>query len=359
MLYHIALYLRDYFFAFNVFKYITFRSFLALLLAFAVTLILTPIFMQKMKAIQRLFKGYIREYTPEGHLVKRYVPTMGGIIIVLSILLSCLLLMRLDLVYFWIISFCIFGFALIGLWDDMVKLKNKKGISAKKKFMAQLLVAGFTSFFIYLHGGVNSKLYFPLFKELQLDLGIFYIPFAMLVIVASSNAVNLTDGLDGLAIGPVMTTAAALGAVSYAVGHAGIANYLNIPYVPYAGDLAILCFAIVGAGLGFLWFNSFPAQLFMGDVGALSLGAGLGVIALISKSELLLPIAGGVFVFETLSVILQVAYFKVTKGKRLFKRAPFHHHLELSGVPEPKIVVRMWIISILLGIITLATLKLR
>ncbi|MFN7065717.1 MAG: phospho-N-acetylmuramoyl-pentapeptide-transferase [Aquificaceae bacterium] len=359
MLYHIALYLRDYFFAFNVFKYITFRSFLALLVAFAITLILTPLFMEKMKALQRLFKGYVREYTPEGHLVKRYVPTMGGIIVVLSILLSCLLLMRLDLVYFWIISFCMLGFALIGLWDDMVKLKNKKGISAKRKFAAQLFVACLTSLFIYFHSNVNSKLYFPLFKELQLELGIFYVPFAMLVIVATSNAVNLTDGLDGLAIGPVMTTAATFGIVSYAVGHMGIANYLNIPYVPYAGDLAILCFAIVGAGLGFLWFNAFPAQLFMGDVGALSLGAGLGVIALISKSELLLPIAGGVFVFETLSVILQVVYFKITKGKRLFKRAPFHHHLELSGVPEPKIVVRMWIISILLGIITLATLKLR
>ena len=359
MLYHLALYLRDYFFAFNVFKYITFRSFLAVLIAFTITLMLTPFFMKKMKAIQRLFKGYIREYTPEGHLVKRYVPTMGGLIIVLSVLFSSLLLMRLDLLYFWIITFCILGFALIGLWDDMVKLRNKKGISAKKKFIAQVFVAGITAFFIYMHGDINTKLYFPLFKNLQIDLGILYIPFAMFVIVATSNAVNLTDGLDGLAIGPVMTTAASLGIVAYATGHMGIANYLNIPYVPYAGDLTILCFAIVGAGLGFLWFNAFPAQLFMGDVGALSLGAGLGVIALVSKSELLLPIAGGIFVFETLSVILQVAYFKITKGKRLFKMAPFHHHLELSGVPEPKIVVRMWIISLLLGILALAMLKLR
>ncbi|MFN7066017.1 MAG: phospho-N-acetylmuramoyl-pentapeptide-transferase, partial [Aquificaceae bacterium] len=255
--------------------------------------------------------------------------------------------------------FCILGFAIIGLWDDAIKLKNKKGISAKKKFVAQMLVAGITSLFIYLHGGINTKLYFPLLKDLQLDLGVFYIPFAMLVIVATSNAVNLTDGLDGLAIGPVMTTSASLGIIAYAVGHKTIADYLNIPYVPYAGDLTVLCFAIVGAGLGFLWFNAFPAQLFMGDVGALSLGAGLGAIALISKSELLLPIAGGIFVFETLSVILQVAYFRLTKGKRLLKMAPFHHHLELSGIPEPKIVVRIWIVSLLLGIAALATLKLR
>ncbi|MCX8164219.1 MAG: phospho-N-acetylmuramoyl-pentapeptide-transferase [Aquificaceae bacterium] len=359
MLYHIALYLRDYLFAFNVFKYITFRSFLAVFIAFALTLLLTPVFMKRMKAFQRLFKGYIREYTPEGHVIKKYTPTMGGLIIVLSVLFTSFLLMRLDLFYFWVISFCILGFALIGFWDDFLKLRNKRGISAKKKFLAQMTVAGITALFVYLYSEVNTKLYFPLFKNLQIDLGLLYIPFAALVIVATSNAVNLTDGLDGLAIGPVMTTAASLGVIAYAVGHAGIANYLNIPYVPYAGDVTVLCFAIVGAGLGFLWFNAFPAQLFMGDVGALSLGAGLGVMALVAKSELLLPLAGGIFVFETLSVILQVIYFRLTGGKRLFKMAPFHHHLELSGVPEPKIVVRMWIISLLLGILALATLKLR
>ncbi|MCS7263168.1 MAG: phospho-N-acetylmuramoyl-pentapeptide-transferase [Aquificaceae bacterium] len=359
MLYHIALYLKDYLFAFNVFKYITFRSFLAVLIAFALTLLLTPVFMKKMKAIQRLFKGYRREYTPEGHLVKKYTPTMGGLIIVLSVTLTCFLLMRLDLFYFWVATLCILGFALIGFWDDVLKLRNKKGISAKKKFSAQVLVASLTALAIYLYGGVDTKLYFPFFKDLQVELGFLYVPFAVLVIVSASNAVNITDGLDGLAIGPVMTTCASLGVVAYAVGHAEIASYLNIPYVPYAGDISVLCFAIVGAGLGFLWFNAFPAQLFMGDVGALALGAGLGVIALVSKSELLLPIAGGVLVFETLSVILQVAYFKLTGGKRLFKMAPFHHHLELSGVPEPKIVVRMWIVSLLLGIVALATLKLR
>lgn len=359
MLYHLSLWLKDYFFVFNVFKYITFRSLSAVIVAFLITLIITPIFVKKMKALQRLFKGYIREYTPEGHLTKRYIPSMGGFVIVLSLLLSSLLLMRLDLAYFWIITFCTLGFAFIGFVDDYVKLRNKKGISARVKLMAQVLVSFITVMLIHTFTEVNTKLYFPLFKDLQIDLGIFYIPFAVLVIIATSNAVNLTDGLDGLAIGPVMTTAAALGTVSYVVGHYTLSKYLNIPYVPYAGDLTVLCFAIVGAGLGFLWFNAYPAQLFMGDVGSLSLGATLGVIALISKSELLLPIAGGIFVFETLSVILQVAYFKLTGGKRLFRMAPFHHHLELSGIPEPKIVVRMWIISLLLGILTVSTLKLR
>ncbi|MEZ0361661.1 MAG: phospho-N-acetylmuramoyl-pentapeptide-transferase [Hydrogenobacter sp.] len=359
MLYHLSLWLKDYLFVFNVFKYITFRSLMAVILAFIITLIITPIFVKKMKALQRLFKGYVREYTPEGHLVKKYVPSMGGFVIVISIMLSCLLLMRLDLAYFWIITFCMVGFALIGFADDYIKLKNKKGISAKFKFTAQIIVSFATVMLIHTLTSVNTKIYFPLFKELQIDLGLFYVPFAVFVIVATSNAVNLTDGLDGLAIGPVMTTSASLGIVSYVVGHFTLSKYLNIPYVPYAGDLTVLCFAIAGAGLGFLWFNSYPAQLFMGDIGSLSLGATLGVIALISKSELLLPIAGGIFVFETVSVILQVAYFKITKGKRLFRMAPFHHHLELSGIPEPKIVVRMWIISLLLGILAISTLKLR
>ncbi len=359
MLYHLSLLLKDYFFAFNVFKYVTFRSFTAIILAFLLTLLLTPLFMRKMKAIQRLFGGYIREYTPEGHLIKKYVPTMGGFTIVTSLIITVFLLMRLDLAYFWVISFCVIGFALIGFWDDYVKLKNKKGISARAKFTAQVVVAFVTAFALYLFTELTTILHFPFFKNLYVDLGFLYIPFAMLVIVATANAVNLTDGLDGLAIGPVMTTAATLGAIAYAVGHYKIASYLNIPYIPYAGDLTVFCFALVGAGLGFLWFNAYPAQLFMGDVGSMALGAALGVIALVAKSELLLPIAGGVFVIETLSVIIQVLYFKATKGKRLFKMAPFHHHLELSGVAEPKIVVRMWIISFLLGIIALSTLKLR
>ncbi|MCS7083954.1 MAG: phospho-N-acetylmuramoyl-pentapeptide-transferase [Aquificaceae bacterium] len=358
MLYHIALLLKDEFSPLNVFRYITFRSFLVVLIAFGLTLYLTPYFVRKMRALQRLFRGYVRQYTPEGHINKRYIPSMGGLIIVLSVVFSCFLLMRLDLFYFWVLSFCTIGFAAVGFWDDFTKLKNKKGISARKKFLAQVMIALLVSTALYMMEFVDTKLYFPLFKDLSLDLGLFYIPFATFVIVATSNAVNLTDGLDGLAIGPVMTCAAALGLVSYAVGHQEIAKYLGIAYVPYAGEVSVFCFAILGAGLGFLWFNAFPAQLFMGDVGSLALGSALGVIALVSKSELLLPIAGGIFVFETLSVILQVWYFK-TRGKRLFRMAPFHHHLELLGMPEPKIVIRMWIISILLAVFTLATLKLR
>ncbi len=358
MIYHIALLLREYFFAFNVFKYITFRSFTAIILAFVLTLILSPVIIRKLKRWQKILGGYIRKYTPQG-VSKKYVPTMGGIIIVSVLSVTSLLLMRFDLFYVWILLFSTLTFALIGLFDDYLKLKNKEGLSAKLKFLGQLVASFLVAFLIYEVAGVNTVLYFPLFKDLYIDLGYLYIPFAMLVIIATSNAVNITDGLDGLAIGPVMTTATAFGVIAYAVGHIKIAEYLDIPYIPYAGEIAIFCMAIVGCGLGFLWFNSFPAQMFMGDVGSLGLGAALGTVALLVKGELLLIIAGGIFVFETLSVIIQVIYFKLTKGKRIFKMAPFHHHLELSGVPEPKIVVRMWIISVLLAIIAISTLKLR
>ena len=359
MLYHLAFILREYWFVFNVFKYITFRSFTAVLLAFGITLLLSPPVMERLKKLQGLFGGYVREYTPESHEVKKYTPTMGGIVILITLVVSSLLLMRWDIPYLWIVLFSVIGFGLIGLWDDYVKLKNKKGISIKAKFLAQVFVALIVALWIYSLDVVDTKLYFPLFKELYLDLGILYIPFAVFVIVGSANAVNLTDGLDGLAIGPAMTSATALGIIAYAVGHSRIAEYLGIPYVPFAGELTVFCFALVGAGLGFLWFNSFPAQMFMGDVGALSIGASLATVSLLTKSELLYAIAGGVFVFETISVIIQIIYFRMTGGKRFFKRAPFHHHLELNGLPEPKIVVRMWIVSILLGIIAVAMLKLR
>ncbi|GAB6065461.1 phospho-N-acetylmuramoyl-pentapeptide-transferase [Aquifex pyrophilus] len=359
MLYHLAIILRDYWFIFNVFKYITFRSFTATLIAFFITLLLSPAFIERLKKIQGIFGGYVREYTPETHQSKKYTPTMGGIVILIVLLISSLLLMRWDVRHTWVVLFSLLSFGLIGLWDDYVKLKNKKGISIKAKFLAQLLFAFITSLLIYLWAGIDTKLYFPFFKDLYLDLGLLYIPFAVFVIVGSANAVNLTDGLDGLAIGPAMTTATALGVVAYAVGHHGIAKYLGIPYVPYAGELTVFCFALVGAGLGFLWFNSFPAQMFMGDVGALSIGASLGTVALLIKSEFIFAVASGVFVFETISVILQIIYFRWTKGKRLFRRAPFHHHLELAGVPEPKIVIRMWIVSVLLAIVAIAMLKLR
>ena len=359
MIYQLAILLRDHLFLFNVFTYITFRSFSAILIAFAITLLLSPRFIDRLTKIQRLFGGYIREYTPENHESKKYTPTMGGIVIVLVIVISSLLLMRLDMKHTWILLFATVSFALIGLLDDWIKLKDKKGLSIKSKFFLQIVFATVTALLIYEWMDLNTKLYFPFFKDLYLDLGYLYVPFAVFVIVGTANAVNLTDGLDGLAIGPTMTTATAFGVIAYVVGHSKIAHYLGVPYVPYAGEITIFCFAIVGAGLGFLWFNAFPAQMFMGDVGAMGLGSALAVASLLTKSEFLLAIAGGVFVFETVSVILQIIYFRATKGKRLFKRAPFHHHLELSGVPEPKIVVRMWIVSVLLAIVSVSMLKLR
>ncbi len=359
MIYHLALVLREYLFAFNVLKYITFRSFTAILIAFFLMLLLSPTFIEKVSRFQKLFGGYVREYTPDHHESKKYTPTMGGIVIVTVLILTSLLLMRLDVRYTWVLLFATGSFALIGLLDDWLKLQNKKGLSIKLKLFLQIVCATLTAFLIFNWVGLETKLYFPFFKELSLDLGWFYIPFAIFVIVGTANAVNLTDGLDGLAIGPSMTTATAFGVIAYVVGHSRISEYLGIPYVPYAGEITIFCFAIIGAGLGFLWFNAFPAQMFMGDVGALGLGAALATVSIITKSEFLLAVAGGIFVFETVTVILQIIYFRLTGGKRLFKRAPFHHHLELSGLPEPKIVVRMWIISALLAIISVAMLKLR
>jgi len=359
MLYHLALILKDYWFVFNVLKYITFRSLSAVIIAFFLTLLLSPSFINRFRRIQEFFGGYVREYTPENHEAKKYTPTMGGVVILIVVTLSTLLLMRWDIKYTWVVIFSLLSFGAVGFWDDYVKLKNKKGISIRAKFLLQLLGATLVSLLIFYWAGINTVLYFPFFKELYVDLGILYIPFAVFVIVGSANAVNLTDGLDGLAIGPAMTTATALGVVAYAVGHSKIAQYLNIPHIPYAGELTVFCFALVGAGLGFLWFNSFPAQMFMGDVGSLSIGASLATVALLTKAEFIFAVAAGVFVFETISVILQVIYFRWTGGKRLFKRAPFHHHLELNGLPEPKIVVRMWIISILLAILAISMLKLR
>ena len=359
MVYHLALLLRDYLFVFNVFKYITFRSFTAILIAFFLTLMLSPTFMERISRLQRFLGGYVREFTPEHHESKRYTPTMGGVVIVTVILVTTLLLMRLDVRYTAVLVFSTLSFALIGLIDDVLKLRNKKGLSIKVKLLLQTACATVTALLIFYWIGLETALYFPFFKELKLELGALYVPFAVFVIVGTANAVNLTDGLDGLAIGPSMTTATAFGVIAYVVGHVKISEYLGIPYVPYAGEITVFCFAIIGAGLGFLWFNAFPAQMFMGDVGALGLGSALATVAILTKSEFLLAVAGGVFVFETVTVILQIVYYRWTGGKRLFKRAPFHHHLELSGLPEPKIVVRMWIISVLLAIVSVAMLKLR
>lgn len=359
MVYDLALFLRDYFFAFNVLKYITFRSLIAILIAFLITLVLSPLFIKMASELLRSHGGYRREYTPESHESKRNTPTMGGVIIVAVVLITTLILMRVDVKYIWVLLLAMVSFGLIGLLDDLIKIRNKKGLSIKSKLILQTLCATLVAFLVFEWIGLSTVLYFPVFKELQLDLGLLYIPFAVFIIVGTANAVNLTDGLDGLAIGPVMTTATAFGVIAYAVGHLKIAEYLGIPYVPYAGEITVFCFAIVGAGLGFLWFNAYPADMFMGDVGALGLGAALGTVSILTKSEFLLAIAGGIFVFETLTVILQIIYFRLTGGKRLFMRAPFHHHLELKGLSEPKIVVRMWIVSVLLAIVSVAMLKVR
>ncbi|MDQ7038933.1 MAG: phospho-N-acetylmuramoyl-pentapeptide-transferase [Aquificota bacterium] len=359
MVYDLALFLRDYLFAFNVLKYITFRSLVAILIAFIITLVLSPLFIRAVSRVLRAYGGYRREYTPERHEEKRNTPTMGGVLIVAVVAITVLILMRVDIKYTWVLILSLISFALIGLLDDALKIRNKKGLSIKAKLLLQTLSASAVALLIFEWVDLSTDLYFPVFKDLKVDLGFLYIPFAVFIIVGTANAVNLTDGLDGLAIGPVMTTATAFGVIAYAVGHSKIAEYLGIPYVPYAGEITVFCFAIVGAGLGFLWFNAYPADMFMGDVGALGLGAALGTVSILTKSEFLLAIAGGVFVFETVTVILQIVYFRLTGGKRLFMRAPFHHHLELKGLSEPKIVVRMWIVSVLLAIVSVAMLKVR
>ncbi len=355
MLYHIFYQLLDV----NLFKYITFRAFYALITSFAISLILGPYVIRRLKIFQYRKGGYVREYTPDTHIAKKHTPTMGGILIVLSVVISSLLWCRLDNFYVWITLFVLVSFAVIGGLDDYIKIKTKKGLSSKSKFLAQLVVATIVSIALYYYPNFDTHLYLPFFKSVQIDLGIFYILFAIFIIVGTSNAVNLTDGLDGLAIGPSLISAAAFAIFAYIAGHAILSSYLQVPHIPGSGELMVFLMALLGAGLGFLWFNSFPAEMFMGDAGALSIGAVLGTVAVITKQEIVLAIVGGIFVVETLSVILQVAYFRLTGGKRLFKRAPLHHHFELKGMPEPKIVVRMWIISIILAIIALSTLKIR
>ena len=355
MLYHLLYELFDI----NLFKYITFRGFYALITSFAISLILGPYIIRRLKVFQYKEGGYIREYTPDTHVAKKHTPTMGGILIILSVIISSLLWCRLDNFYIWLVIFILVSFAFLGGLDDYKKITTKKGISTRTKFLWQFIIATVASVALYLYPKFNTVLYFPFLKDVQIDLGLLYIPFMVFVIVGASNAVNLTDGLDGLAIGPALISTAAFAFFSYVAGHAVIAQYLHLPHIAGSGELTVFMMALLGAGLGFLWFNSFPAEMFMGDAGALSIGAVLGVVSIITKQEFVLAIVGGVFVVETLSVIAQVAYFKATGGKRLFKRAPIHHHFELLGIPEPKIVVRVWILSIILAIIALSTLKIR
>ncbi|WP_029522163.1 phospho-N-acetylmuramoyl-pentapeptide-transferase [Persephonella sp. KM09-Lau-8] len=354
MLYHIFYQLFDI----NLFKYITFRGFYALITSFLISLVIGPYIIQKLKVFQKKEGGYVRDYTPEWHELKKYTPTMGGILIIITVLFSSLLWCRLDNFYVWIVIFALLSFALIGGWDDYLKITRKKGISSKAKFTAQLIFATLIAVALYFYPGFDTNLYLPFFKNIHINMGLLYIPFMIFIIVGTSNAVNLTDGLDGLAIGPSLIAIASFAFFAYVAGHSKLAAYLHLPHIAGSGELTVFLMAFLGAGLGFLWYNSFPAEVFMGDAGALSIGAVLGTVAIITKQEIILAIVGGIFVVETLSVIIQVAYYKAT-GKRLFLMAPIHHHFEKKGIKEPKIVTRVWIISILLAIIALSTLKIR
>ncbi len=345
---------------FSVFAYITLRSILSALTALAISLVLGPSF------IRRLVKGQarqpIRELGPQSHFAKAGTPTMGGALILFAIVLSTLLWSDLGNRYVWVVLLVTLAFGLIGWIDDYRKLvlQDSAGLPARWKYLAQS-VAGLAAA-VYLYSSAESpaetQLILPFFKDVVIPLGIGYIFVTYFFIVGFSNAVNLTDGLDGLAIMPSVFIASALGIFAYATGHTVFSDYLGIPYLPGTGELAVFCGALAGAGLGFLWFNTYPAQVFMGDIGALAMGAALGLIAVLVRQELVFCLMAGVFVMETVSVILQVASFKLT-GRRIFRMAPIHHHFELKGWPEPRVIVRFWIISVILVLAGLATLKIR
>ncbi len=358
MLYHILYPLSQSYSAFNLFKYITFRSVIAFLLAAFVSIVWGKYFIDYMRKKQ--FGQVVRDDGPQSHLKKAGTPTMGGVVIIGSILFAiaiCGNFFSAPLLITLAVMMSFFG---LGLLDDYLKVlkKNSDGVSAKGKLLWQFGTAVLATYAMLHFDVINTKVYLPFFKEAVIDIGWGYLIFAPFVIVGSSNAVNLTDGLDGLAIGPIVTSAASLGILTYVAGHVEIANYLFIPYAEGSGELTVMALAVIGAGVGFLWYNSYPAQIFMGDVGSLSLGGLLGTIAVISKNEFLFVLIGGIFVIEALSVILQVGSFKL-RGKRIFKMAPIHHHFELKGWKEPKVIVRFWIISIFLALLSVASLKMR
>lgn len=359
MLYHLLFPLHTSISGLNVFRYITFRSIAGAVTAFIIVLILGQVFIRLMRYYQ--IGQVVRDDGPATHLAKQGVPTMGGLLILTAITIGTLLWARLDNSLVWLGLFVTLFYGSIGAIDDLRKIRknNSKGLSARWKLILQILGASVVGMFIYLHPGFDGHLSLPFLKNIRPDLSWFYVIFAIIVIVGASNAVNLTDGLDGLAAGPTVVTSAVYLVFSYLAGHVVLAEYLQIPYVAGSGELAIFCGTIFGACLGFLWFNAYPAQMFMGDVGSLAIGGALGSIAIIIKQEFLLAIVGGVFVMEALSVIMQVGYFKMTNGKRIFLMAPFHHHFEKKGWHEPKVVVRFWIVSIILGLVAIATLKLR
>lgn len=360
MLIQLAEYLAKFDSGFLVFRYITLRTILAVLTALLISFLVGPAMIRRLSRFK--IGQTVRIDGPETHLAKTGTPTMGGALILVAVAVATLLWSDLGNRYVWIVLLTTLAFGAIGLWDDYRKLvlKDARGLGARWKFLWQSVfgLAAAGAFYFGATLPTETQLLVPFLKDAALDLGPLFIVLAYLVIVGSSNAVNLTDGLDGLAILPTVLVAGALGVFAYAAGHARIADYLLIPHLPGVGELAILCGALVGAGLGFLWFNAYPAQVFMGDVGALALGAALGTLAVAVRQEIVLFIMGGVFVVETVSVMLQVASFKLT-GRRIFRMAPLHHHFELKGWPEPRVIVRFWIITVILVLVGLASLKIR
>lgn len=360
MLVWLAEYLTQYFSFFNVFSYLTFRSILGILTSLLLSLYLGPKLIARLQKMQ--IGQVVRGDGPESHFSKKGTPTMGGLLILGAVLLSTLLWANLENKYVWVVLFVLVSFGWIGFVDDYRKVirKDPKGLIARWKYFWQSLFAILTAAFIYFTAErpAETALLVPFLKDVMPQLGLLFLALSYFVIVGTSNAVNLTDGLDGLAIVPTIMVAAAFAIIAYASGNVNFSGYLNIPYLPHASELVVVCATLIGAGLGFLWFNTYPAQVFMGDVGSLALGAVLGVIAILVRQEIVLFIMGGVFVMETLSVILQVGSYKL-RGQRIFRMAPIHHHYELKGWPEPRVIVRFWILSIMFVLVGLATLKLR
>ncbi len=361
MFYHLFYPLYQTVSAFNVFRYVTFRTAYAALTALLISMILAPAVIRLLQ--RRQIGQMIRTAGPQSHVAKAGTPTMGGLLILGSMLVATLLWANLTLSMLWLALLSTLAFGAIGFWDDYLKTARAShtGLRVAYKLSAEIAVAAGVAGLLYAWAEpaeTATRLSVPFFKAVAPDLGLWYVPFAVFVMVGTSNAVNLTDGLDGLAIGPIIIATFAYAGIAYVAGHLVFADYLNILYVRGAGEVAVFCGAVLGASLGFLWFNAYPAQVFMGDVGSLALGGALGTVAVIAKHELLLLLIGGLFVIETLSVIVQVASFKLT-GKRVFRMAPLHHHFEEKGWQEPKVIVRFWIIAIVLALLSLSTLKLR
>lgn len=360
MLLWLAEFLSQYYRAFNVIHYLTLRTIFSALTALIFALWFGPRMIEWLRG--RQMGQPVRQEGPKSHYSKAGTPTMGGALILIAITVACLLWGDLSNRYLWLVFLVTLSFGAIGWIDDYRKVikKNSKGLPSRWKYFYQSLIGLIAVSYLYSTASTvgDTQLVVPFFKNILIPLGGFYIIFSYFVVVGASNAVNLTDGLDGLAILPIVLVGAALGVFAYLAGHAEFAHYLSIPHVYGAGELCVFCGALVGAGLGFLWFNAYPAQVFMGDVGSLALGAALGMIAIVVRQEVVLFIMGGVFVMETVSVILQVASFKLT-GQRIFRMAPIHHHFELKGWPEPKVIVRFWIMTVILVLVGLATLKLR